>query len=192
MTDPDRTARTDVGHRLTTQADALDQAMYNAVTNTPTPTIDVAATWLTKAANYSMLSITIAGVLATIGGSRGRHAALRGLTAVGTTSLVANLVAKSLFPRDRPTRTTNPGRSARMPDSSSFPSGHAASAFAFAAGVTGDFPHLALPLYTLATAVGYSRVHMGVHYPSDAMGGAVLGLAVGTVVRETTLRVASR
>jgi undecaprenyl-diphosphatase len=42
-------------------------------------------------------------------------------------------------------------------------------------------------LYALATAVAYSRVHTGVHYPSDVMAGIVLGLTVGTVVRQTTL-----
>ncbi|HTS14165.1 MAG TPA: phosphatase PAP2 family protein, partial [Candidatus Sulfotelmatobacter sp.] len=157
-----------------------------------TPTIDVAATWLTKAANDSMLSIAIAGVLAAFGGPRGRRAALGGLTAVGVTSVVANLMVKPLFARHRPTRSTaTPGRRARVPVTSSFPSGHTASAFAFAAGVTADLPHLALPLYALASAVGYSRVHLGVHYPSDAVGGAVLGLAVGTVGRQMRLLVAS-
>ena len=75
-----------------------------------------------------------------------------------------------------------------MPASGSFPSGHTASAFAFATAVTADLPQLALPLYGMAVAVGYSRVHGGVHYPADVAGGAVLGLAVGTVVREATRR----
>ena len=78
-------------------------------------------------------------------------------------------------------------RDARTPASSSFPSGHTASAFAFAAAVSADRPDLAFPLYALATAVGYSRVHVGVHYPGDVMAGAVLGLSIGTAVRQTTL-----
>ena len=64
-----------------------------------------------------------------------------------------------------------------MPTSGSFPSGHTASAFAFATAVTADLPQLALPLFGLATVVGYSRVHNGVHYPGDVMAGAVLGLS---------------
>ena len=75
-----------------------------------------------------------------------------------------------------------------MPTSGSFPSGHTASAFAFATAVTADLPQLALPLFGLATVVGYSRVHNGVHYPGDVMAGAVLGLTTGTVIREATLR----
>lgn len=52
-----------------------------------------------------------------------------------------------------------------MPVSASFPSGHAASGFAFAAAVGRDEPWLGLVLRFLAAAVAYSRVHTGVHYP---------------------------
>jgi membrane-associated phospholipid phosphatase len=172
---------------LVADADAVDHAVYDAVANTPTPTLDVPVRLLSKAANYSVLSMLIAGVVATVGGRQGRHAAVRGLTAVGATSIVANLIVKPLFARRRPRRSkVIAGRSTRMPTSGSFPSGHTASAFAFAAAVTADLPRLAFPLYALATAVGYSRVHTGVHYPSDVMVGTVLGLSVGTVVRKTT------
>jgi membrane-associated phospholipid phosphatase len=200
VTPPDRTrkvpdgfesprAPTEVRRRLFKEADALDRAIYHAVADTPTPTLDVPMTWVSNAANYSRLWVVIAAALAVAGGHRGRRAAIRGLTAVGAASITANLAAKHLFPRRRPTRSSDsPGRQARMPTSSSFPSGHTASAFAFAAAVTADFPQLSLRLYGLATAVGYSRVHTGVHYPSDVMGGGVLGLAVGTAVREATLR----
>jgi membrane-associated phospholipid phosphatase len=188
MTTRDRTAPDDVVRRLAAEADALDHAVYDAVASTPTPTLDVPARWLSKAANYSVLSILIAGVLGTVGGHGGRRAAVRGLTAIGATSIFANLILKPVFTRRRPRRSTViAGRGTRMPTSGSFPSGHAASAFAFAAAVTVDLPRLAFPLYALATAVAYSRVHTGVHYPSDVMAGTVLGLTVGTVVRQTTL-----
>ena len=187
------TSRGDVGQRVLDEADALDRSVSDAIAKTPSPTLNVPMTWISNAANYSLLSFAIAGVLATTRGQRGRRAAIRGLTAVGATSFMANVVAKNVFPRRRPTRPTiATGRSARMPTSSSFPSGHTASAFAFAAAVTTDFPYLSLPLYGLATLVGYDRVLMGVHYPSDVMGGAVLGLAVGTVVREASLRLGPR
>ncbi len=195
MTTPDRSERlwrTPPGgafRRLPEEVDALDHAVSTAVAWTPTPTMDVLMARLSEAANYSGLWFAIAGVMTLAGGRTGRDAAARGLAAIGIASAAANLAAKNLLPRSRPDHLGVPvTRHARMPTSGSFPSGHTASAFAFATAVTADFPMLALPLYGVATAVGYSRVHNGVHYLSDVEGGAVLGLAVGTVVREVALR----
>ena len=198
MTAPVRSERTEarssvplgeVPRRLLEEADALDHAVYDAVARTPTQTMDELMARLSDAANYSGLWLVMAGAMALAGGRAGRRAAFRGLTAIGAASASANLAAKHLIPRNRPNRSAVPAtRHARMPTSGSFPSGHTASAFAFVTAVTADLPLLALPLYEMATAVGYSRVHNGVHYPGDVVGGAVLGLAVGTVVREATLR----
>jgi undecaprenyl-diphosphatase len=66
-----------------------------------------------------------------------------------------------------------------MPASTSFPSGHSASGFAFATAVGSELPWLALPLRFLAAAVAYSRVHTGVHYPADAVVGSIVGAGTG-------------
>ena len=65
-----------------------------------------------------------------------------------------------------------------VPHSGSFPSGHAATSFACATVLAFAFPRLAAPLYLLAAASAFSRVYVGVHYPLDVLGGAVLGIAV--------------
>ena len=70
-----------------------------------------------------------------------------------------------------------------MPESASFPSGHAASAFAFAYAVGRHLPGLGLPIRLLAGGVAYSRVHTGVHYPLDAIAGSVLGAALSQMTR---------
>ena len=75
-----------------------------------------------------------------------------------------------------------------MPGSTSFPSGHSASAFAFATGVGSVLPREAVPIRALAAAVAYSRVHTGVHYPADAIAGAFLG----TTVAQATARALDR
>jgi undecaprenyl-diphosphatase len=62
-----------------------------------------------------------------------------------------------------------------MPGSRSFPSGHTAAAVAFASSVSEVLPVAGLPLRGLAALVGYSRIHTGVHYPGDVVGGAVIG-----------------
>jgi undecaprenyl-diphosphatase len=79
-----------------------------------------------------------------------------------------------------------------MPKSPSFPSGHAASAFAFANGVGGTMPVVGLPIRALAGAVAYSRVHAGVHYPGDVIVGALLGAAVGDVTVAALTRFSNR
>jgi undecaprenyl-diphosphatase len=69
-----------------------------------------------------------------------------------------------------------------LPTSPSFPSGHSASAFAFATAFGGELPWVALPLRVAAAAVSWSRIHTGVHYPGDVVAGAVVGGAVGEAV----------
>jgi undecaprenyl-diphosphatase len=69
-----------------------------------------------------------------------------------------------------------------MPASTSFPSGHAASGFAFASAISRDQPWLGLALRFLAAAVAYSRVHTGVHYPGDVVAGALIGTSTGQAV----------
>ena len=169
---------------------ALDRAIYDAVATTPTPILDAPVTWISNAASFGRLWLVLAAVLGVGGGPRGRRAAARGLTAVGVTSITSNLAVKHLVPRRRPERLiVTATREARMPTSSSFPSGHTASAFAFATAVTADVPLLSPLLFALATVVGYSRVHTGVHYPTDVIAGGILGAGIGTATRRTTRQI---
>jgi undecaprenyl-diphosphatase len=70
----------------------------------------------------------------------------------------------------------------RRPITSSFPSGHAATAF-MAAGLLSKGTRLAPAYYTLAALVAYSRVHVRMHHPADVAGGAALGIALGAIAR---------
>ena len=94
-------------------------------------------------------------------------------------------MCKPLLPRRRPAAAELPAYQtlASPPTSSSFPSGHAASAAAFATAVGLESPRLGLALAPLAAAVGYSRVHVGVHWASDVAAGAALGVGVAALTR---------
>ena len=168
------------------EAQRVDSAVYQAVTQTPTPDLDDGMRRLTQAANYSRLWLASAAVLAATRGSRGRRAAARGLASVAVSSAVANLVIKPIGRRRRPDSSgMSASRRAPMPGSTSFPSGHSASAFAFATGVGSVMPREAVPLRALAALVAYSRVHTGVHYPGDVIAGALLGTTVAQLTCRT-------
>jgi hypothetical protein len=168
------------------EADQVDLAVYRAIAGTSTPQLDRAMRRLSEAANYSRLWIA-ASVLLAAGGPRGRLAAGSGLAAVAATSALANLVIKPLGRRHRPDRGAEEvplARQVDMPASRSFPSGHAASAFAFASAVGRVLPTAGVPIRCLAALVGYSRVHTGVHYPGDVVAGALIGATMADVTGE--------
>jgi membrane-associated phospholipid phosphatase len=155
-----------------------DLAAYEAIARTPTPRIDRFMRGVSRAADYSKLSLAAAGILASGGGAKGRDGAVAGMASVAVTATVVNAAIKPLSRRRRPDRGRAAVPFARhvdMPRSRSFPSGHAAAAFAFAVGAGREVPAAAPPLLGLATLVGYSRVHTGVHYPGDVIAGALCG-----------------
>ena len=162
----------------------LDTTVYSAIASTPTPLLDRVLRGVSRAANYSKLWLASSAVLAVAGGPRGRDAAVDGLASVALTSAVVNGALKPLARRRRPDRDTfnvPAGRQVRMPASRSFPSGHAASAFAFAASVAADGPQAGLILNVAAAVVAYSRVHTGVHYPGDVIAGSLTGAALAPI-----------
>lgn len=176
------------------QARSIDEAVYGAIASTPTPALDGSLARLSDAANHSKVWLAIAGALAIAGGARGRRAAIEGVAAIGLASATANLIGKNLADRARPSRLSGEegfpeARLVEMPGSSSFPSGHSASAYAFSHAVGARIPMLALPLEALAALVAYSRVHTGVHYPGDVVAGVLLGSACGRAVSVAAPRV---
>ena len=84
---------------------------------------------------------------------------------------------KLAFKRDRPFVTYSFLDKQADAGSYSFPSGHTSSAFAFATSLSLAFPkwYVIAPSYVYACAAGYSRMHLGVHYPSDILAGAIVG-----------------
>jgi membrane-associated phospholipid phosphatase len=113
-----------------------------------------------------------------------RRGAVRGIGSLGVSSLLVNVVLKRIFGRVRPDLENLQAhrRLRREPGSLSFPSGHSSSAAAFVTGLAMESPLAGAALAPVALGVGYSRVHVGVHYPGDV----VVGLAVGGAVAAAT------
>jgi undecaprenyl-diphosphatase len=94
------------------------------------------------------------------------------------------MALKSLVDRPRPPlRYPEPKTLVPLPHDASFPSGHAATSFAAATMLSFAFPRLAPVLFLLASAVAFSRVYVGVHYPLDVLGGAAVGVLVAVGLR---------
>ncbi len=146
--------------------------------------VDRALRLLTKSTDNGLLWVAIAGVGA-VSGKRSRRAAIRGLASLGAASLVSNTVVKPLIGRRQPDRErmSLARRIGHLPWTSSFPSGKAAAAAAFAAGATMELPAAGVALVPLAAAVAYSRVHVGVHFRSDVWAGAALGVTLAVIGR---------
>ena len=175
--------------RVLRQLGHLDRAAYRAVADFSTPGLDRPLRRVSKLANFSKPWFVMAGALALFGGARGRRAAVTGVAAIGLTSLVVNQPMKLAGRRGRPDRTgmgVPENRWVRMPTSTSFPSGHSASAAAFVVAVGDVLPQLNVPLRFAATVVAFSRVYTGVHYPGDV----VVGVAVGALLGRATSKAA--
>jgi membrane-associated phospholipid phosphatase len=187
---PTRQRLAEVLHQL----GAIDRAVYAAIAAVPAPALDKAMRRLSDAANRSRLWLAIAAALA-LTGPAGRRAAGRGVLAIGVTSAIVNLGIKNLSGRRRPDRAgvgVPDIRHVRMPSSTSFPSGHSATAFAFATAISRDSPWLAIGIQFLAGSVAYSRVHTGVHYPGDTVVGALIGAGAGQAVSSVADRLVTR
>ncbi|WP_121925441.1 phosphatase PAP2 family protein [Flavobacterium weaverense] len=99
---------------------------------------------------------------------------------IGQTFLVSAFVTTALkysIKRERPFNSYLDIEEVRYASGYSFPSGHTSTAFATATSLCIEYPkwYVIAPTFAWATAVGYSRMHLGVHYPTDVLAGAFVG-----------------
>jgi diacylglycerol kinase family enzyme/membrane-associated phospholipid phosphatase len=169
--------------QITEGLGALDAGVFEAIANSPTPLLDVTMPPLTRAADHSKLWFAIAAALLASGRRSAQRGAVRGVLSLAVTSLFTNQVAKRVRRRPRPSYLLVPisRQTRRRPRSNSLPSGHSASAAAFAVGVGLENAPLGLGLALLAGLVGLSRVATGAHYPGDVFVGFGIGATIAVL-----------
>ena len=157
----------------------MDAALFTAVNSAHSPALDtlmLSVTWL----GYFPTAWFVAGAAA-LWWPRARAAAFRLCLAVALAYVMASGVLKPLVARARPVQARMIARTleAHPAVTYSFPSGHAATAAAGALAASRIVPRARWAFWIVATLIAYSRVYLGVHYPSDIAGGALLGFACG-------------
>ncbi|WP_128382067.1 bifunctional phosphatase PAP2/diacylglycerol kinase family protein [Streptomyces cavernae] len=172
-------------HALRDRLLALDSRVFDAVATRHWPGGDRVLPRLSRSANHGVLWFAAAATLAVSGTPRARRAAVRGVASLALASATINTLGKRSVRRPRPVLDAVPlvRQLKRQPITTSFPSGHSASAAAFATGVALESPAWGAAVAPVAAAVAASRVYTGVHYPSDVLAGAALGAGAAFAVR---------
>ncbi|WP_251095603.1 bifunctional phosphatase PAP2/diacylglycerol kinase family protein [Streptomyces sp. Caat 7-52] len=163
----------------------LDSRVFEAAAAWHWPGAERVLPRLSRSANHGVLWFGTAAAMAAIRTPRARRAAVRGVASLALASLTINTVGKRSVRRARPVLDPVPlvRQLKRQPITTSFPSGHAASAAAFATGVALESPAWGAVVAPVALSVAASRVYTGVHFPSDVLAGAALGAGAAFLVR---------
>jgi membrane-associated phospholipid phosphatase len=143
-----------------------------------TPAIERAMRLIGKAGNNAAIWIGVNIVLAVLDSSQ-REAWLI-CAALGPVAIGLNYGIKLIVKRPRPVLDGLPPLGG-APSSLSFPSAHATSSFAVATAMT-RVDKLGALAFVLALALSFGRPYLGMHYPSDVLAGAALGIVFGLVV----------
>lgn len=158
----------------------LDAAAARRINRRAAP--DALLTGLSRAADGGLIWAAIAATMVVFAAHR---AALRGVGSMLVAGVVSDVVVKRFFDGPRPGWDAVPHarRLRAYPRTTSFPSGHSASAAGFAAGAAWESPAAGAALAPLAAGVAYSRLHVGAHWLSDVVAGVAIGAVVASVGR---------
>ncbi|GAA3830813.1 bifunctional phosphatase PAP2/diacylglycerol kinase family protein [Streptomyces phyllanthi] len=183
--DVDLTVRPPGRHPLRDRFLAADTRLFEAVAARYWPGADPVLPRLSRAANHGVLWFATAAALAATRSPRARRAAARGVASLALASATINTLGKRSVRRPRPVLDNVPvvRQLKRQPITTSFPSGHSASAAAFATGVALESRGWGAAVAPVAAAVALSRVYTGVHFPSDVLVGAAFGVGAAYAVR---------
>lgn len=181
---------------MTNHLMGLDASVFHLINGAWTsPLLDTLMPALSRAGNLGAIWLALLGAMAAFGKKTGRRIALAGLVALAI-GFASSTLLKDLTMRPRPFLALDEVRLlVGAPRSYAFPSGHATSAFAAASGAALAAKRLLerVPLWGwgmlgLAGVISYSRVYVGVHWPTDVAAGVLLGLVSGWAGARLVLR----
>ncbi|MBV9131909.1 MAG: phosphatase PAP2 family protein [Chloroflexi bacterium] len=169
---------------------ALDARVYLAINDAPHPGVLDSLGWIV-AVLFTGGWIWVIGTLIAylLRVPRSWQAVTRLLPSVVIATWIIEYPIKAFFRRRRPfVRIVQALVIGKKPGSWSFPSGHTGSSFASAWILSTIWPRRAAAFFSIASAVGFSRVYVGAHYPGDVASGAILGVALSETVRQVLKR----
>jgi undecaprenyl-diphosphatase len=153
----------------------INHSLSNSVFNKIFP-------FITEVKNWYIAYIILFLILVIRGGRIGRIAAIGLIVLVTATDQFSSFFLKNLFARIRPCNVLSDlNVLVTCTESFSFPSSHAVNNFAAAMFLTKIFPKFKWSFFIVAGLAAFSRPYVGVHYPSDAIGGALIGLVFGYI-----------
>lgn len=173
---------------------SIDKAVFFFINDTiSNPLFDKFFPFITEADHWFLTYIILLGIAFVKGGRIGKIAVIMTVFLITASDQISSNLLKNLFERIRPCNALEGVNIlAGCTGSYSFPSSHAVNNFAAAVFFYKIFPKLKWILLIAAALVALSRPYVGVHYPSDILGGAVIGAVIGWIFAEITIRINSR
>ena len=151
--------------------------------NMRNPALDLLMPAITALGNSGLIWLLLAGILLLTPKHRRAGAAV--LAGLVLEIICCNMVLKPLVARVRPCDVNTAVQLLiARPDDFSFPSGHTGASFAAAAALFAEWNRLWIPSLILALLIAFSRLYLYVHYPTDILAGAAIGMMAGWAGRQ--------
>ena len=146
--------------------------------------------YITNVNHWYLVYVILLFISFKYGGKRGKIAAISTIFLILVSDQFGASIIKPLLGRIRPCNVlTDALTPLGCTGSYSFPSNHAINNFAAAVFFYSLFPKLKIILFVVASLMAISRVYLGLHYPSDILGGAIIGAGIGYLFASAALKI---